>query len=245
LRKLELIGEEDDWPAVRLANWLDIELHRGDSFLGLSKRESQAWLHRVVDHLTGQRRIELPVVVRRRHVLAQTLRTRIADHGREQARQAMRTLIKESPDAIEVSPRFAMLVEEHRYSPSQTFDRGHHFQRHAFTIVADMNREEAECATRIDSYPNVARWLRNTDSAPQGGFSLPKSPGNFFPDFIAELANGAIVLIEYKMAKMAKDPEELHKKAVGELWEARSNGSGRFAWILNRDWATLEAKLAR
>ena len=82
----------------------------------------------------------------------------------------------------------------------------------------DMNGEEFECAKRIDGHPNIARWIRNTEHATQGGFWLPKSPGKFFPDFIVEMKDGSTVLVEYKMGKMASDPEEQHKKAVGELW---------------------------
>lgn len=68
---------------------------------------------------------------------------------------------------------------------------------------------------------------------------MPKSPGQFFPDFIVELNDGRIVLVEYKMEKMAFHPDEQHKKAVGELWAERSDGRAGFAWIVNCDWATL------
>jgi type III restriction enzyme len=84
---------------------------------------------------------------------------------------------------------------------------------------------------------------RPTEHATQGGFWLPRSPGKFFPDFIVEMKDGCIVLVEYKMGKMANDPEEQHKKAVGELWAARSNGCCRFAWIVDRNWSTLVESL--
>ena len=51
------------------------------------------------------------------------------------------------------------------------------------------------------------------------------------------------MLVEYKMGKMASDPEEQHKRAVGELWAARSGGRGRYAWIVDRDWHELAARL--
>ena len=119
----------------------------------------------------------------------------------------------------------------------------HRFQRHAFDLMFEMGGEEAECAGHIDRHPNVARWIRNTEHATQGGFWLPKSPGRFFPDFIVELKDGRIVLVEYKMGKMASDPEEQHKKAVGELWARRSQGRCRFAWIVDGDWRKLNAEL--
>ena len=107
-----------------------------------------------------------------------------------------------------------------------------------------MNGEEAECGkARIDSHANVLRWIRSTEHDSQGGFSLPKSPGKYFVDFIVELKNGVIVLVEYKMGKLASDPEERHKRAVGHFWEACSGGLGRYAWVIDRDWQALAAAL--
>ena len=60
-------------------------------------------------------------------------------------------------------------------------------------------------------------------SETQGGYWLPKSPGKFFPDFIGELPNGMILLVEYKMGKMANDPEEqsCRRATVGSAWRGR------------------------
>lgn len=243
LRQLELIGEGDDWTDTELTRWLDDELHRGDSFFGLPLQESQAWLHRVIDHLIRERAVSLPVVVRRRHLLAQVLRTKVADHGRRQARRAMERLIHETADSVETTDEMPRWLEEHQYRPSQLFE-GHQFRKHAFSLVADMNGEEFECATRIDSHSNVERWVRNVAYEGQGGFSLPKSPGRFYPDFIVELKTTEVALVEYKNAKLAVYPEEQHKRAVGELWAERSAGRGRFGWVVERDWPSLESCLA-
>lgn len=59
---------------------------------------------------------------------------------------------------------------------------------------------------------------------------------------IVELKDGRIGLVEYKMDKMASDPEEQHKKAVGELWAARSQGRRRFAWVVDKAWHVLNAE---
>jgi hypothetical protein len=37
--------------------------------------------------------------------------------------------------------------------------------------------------------------------------------------------------------------EEQHKKAVGELWAARSQGRCRFAWLVDKAWHVLNAEL--
>lgn len=243
LHQLDLIGEGDDWSQAELVLWLDRAVHRSDTFMGLALSESQPWLRRVVADLTERRGVKLPVIVRRRHRLADVLRTRLADHGRRQTRRATDWLIDNRPESIRTSDEHAVLVEEQDYAPSRLHPATHQFQRHAFDLMFEMGQEEAECASHIDRHPNVARWIRNTEHTTQGGFWLPKSPGKFFPDFIVELKDGRIVLVEYKMGKMASDPEEQHKKAVGELWAARSQGRCRFAWILDRDWHKLNAEL--
>jgi type III restriction enzyme len=130
-------------------------------------------------------------------------------------------------------------VEEQNYALFPPFTSTHQFKHHAFEMMFEMNGEEFACQTHIDSHPSVARWIRNTERTTQGGFWLPKSPGKFFPNFIVEMKDGAIVLVEYKMGKMASDAEEQHKKAVGQFWAARSNGRFRFAWIVDKDWSEL------
>jgi type III restriction enzyme len=89
----------------------------------------------------------------------------------------------------------------------------------------------------------VKRWVRNLDRDSAGGFSLPLSPSRFFPDFIVELHDGRIVLVEYKGKHLALNPDELHKKEVGNLWAERSEGKCIFAWVVDKDWAGLKAAL--
>jgi type III restriction enzyme len=243
LRQLELIGEGEDWTENELTRWLDRAVHRGDAFMGLPLSESQPWIQRVVVHLLHERKLDLPVVVRRRHRLADVLRTKIADHGRQQTRRATTWLIDNRPATIETSDEHAAIVEEQDYAPARLHESAHRFNRHAFDLMFHMNGEEEQCAVRIDGHSNVARGIRNTEHATQGGFWLPKSPGRFFPDFIVELTDGQIVLVEYKGKDRANNPEELHKKAVGELWASRSGGRCRFAWIVDKDWMTLTSCL--
>jgi type III restriction enzyme len=117
-------------------------------------------------------------------------------------------------------------------------------RKHAFDLVGEMGDEESQCAKRINDHPNVKRWVRNVSYESAGGFSLPLSPGRFFPDFIAEFVDGRLAIIEYKGKHLAPLADELHKKEVGELWAGRSEGDCVFIWVVDRDWATLETALA-
>jgi type III restriction enzyme len=240
-RQLSFWVEGDDWSKAELVRWLDNEIHHGGTMVGLPKSESQAWLLRLVDGLLTTHNADLRVLVRKRHDLARVAITRLSDHGRRQVRATAQMLIDgRTPRRLETSMDVAAVMEEQDYTPYHKYHGTFVFPKHAFDLIGEMGDEESQCAKRIADHSNVKRWIRNLSNESAGGFSLPLSPGNFFPDFIAELVDGRIAIIEYKGKHLALVPDELHKKEVGELWAARSNGACVFVWVVDRDWATLE-----
>lgn len=245
VRQLSFVADGDDWSKTELVRWLDGELHHGGAFAGLFKAQSQAWLARVVDGLVAGRKADLPILVRKRHELADVVVRRIGAHGRQQVRAAANRLIAgQSPRRLETSMKMPLVLAEQDYAPYRQYRGMFAYRKHAFTLIGEMGKEECECAKRIDDCPNVKRWVRNLTHESAGGFSLPLSPGRFFPDFIAELEDGRIVIVEYKGPHLASDPKELHKQAVGKLWQERSTGRCVFVRVVDRDWATLETALA-
>jgi type III restriction enzyme len=245
LRQLSFVTEGDDWSKPELVRWLDSELHHGGGFRGLPKAQSQAWLLRAVDSLLADRGADLRVLVRKRHDLANVVIRRIAAHGRQQVRVAANLLFAgASSRHLETSTDLPAMLEEHNYGPYHEYRGMKSLPKHAFTKIGDMRDEESECAKRINDHPNVKRWVRNLENESAGGFSLPLSPGRFFPDFIAELNDGRIAIVEYKNSTLAQADKEKHKKDVGDLWAARSDGRCVFAWIVDRDWVMLTSALA-
>jgi type III restriction enzyme len=245
VRQLSFISEDDDWSKAELTKWLDDEFHRDRDFIGITKAESQAWFVRLLDHLLTTRQADMRILVRKRHDLANVVIRRIAAHGRQQTRRAADTLIDgRSPRRLETSMDAASVLEEQDYCPYHQYRGTYTYPHHAFDLIGEMGKkDEPDCAKRIDDHPNVKRWLRNLPYESAGGFSLPLSPGRFFPDFIAELRDGRTAIIEYKGPQMAHDPDELHKKDVGELWADRSEGKCVFVWVVDRDWAKLQVAL--
>jgi len=79
VRQLSFVAEGDDWGKTELVRWLDGELHHGGAFAGLPKAQSQAWLLRVVDSLLTNRKAIFPILVRKRHELADVAIRRIFD----------------------------------------------------------------------------------------------------------------------------------------------------------------------
>lgn len=246
VRQLELLDVGVDWSEAELVRWLNAELHKGQRFMGLTAMESLAWIRRVVDHLLRVRGVDLGVIVRKRHALADVLIPRVSEHGRKQVRGVAEELIRGSTRTrLTTSFEHAFELSEQSYAPYSTHTGGPGFHKHAFSKIGSMNGEEEECAKRIDDHPKVKRWIRNPDHVSAGGFSLPLSPGRFYPDFVCELADGRIALVEYKGKQLSDNPQEFHKKAMGEFWEKQSDGRGVFVWVSDRDWGALEAGLNR
>lgn len=68
---------------------------------------------------------------------------------------------------------------------------------------------------------------------PTGGGKtrLATSKGHFYPDFVAELLDGRLAVIEYKGAHLVNDPYEIEKRQVGELWAHKSQRRCLFGQI--------------
>lgn len=235
-----LFDDGEPWTEVDLIRWLNQELHKDSRFTGITAIESAAWLKRVITHLTTTRGVDLGVLVRKRHALADVVIPRVRDHGVDQVRRVAELLFRDMAAAkVETSYELPFTLAEQKYAPATEYRGAHVFGKHAFDKVADMIEEEAECAKQIDTLPTVTRWVRNLDREAAGGFCLPLSPGRFFPDFVAELTDGRIAVIEHKGSHLTHDPHQVLKKVVGELWAKQSGGKAVFLWVLDRDWSSL------
>ena len=87
--------------------------------------------------------------------------------------------------------------------------------------------EEFQCAKAIDTNKNVKYWIRNVAKHPNS-FWLPTSTDKFYPDFVAMLNDGRILVVEYKGAHLIDSADTREKKQIGDLWQAKSGGKGLF-----------------
>jgi type III restriction enzyme len=243
-RQLAFWSEGDGWSKGELVGWLDREVHHGGTMTGLPTSQSQAWILRLIDTLLTERQCDVNILVRKRHQLSQIVKTIISDHGREQVRLATQSLIdmRNENRRLETSMDLVAVLDEQCYSPYRRYDGKIRFKRHAFDLIGTMGNEEMLCAAEIDGHPNVKRWMRNLEYEP-AGFCLPLSPGRFFPDFLAELKDGRIAIIEYKGGHRAELQVEQFKMDVGNLWADRSDGQCVFAWIVDKKWSVLDQSL--
>ena len=232
-----------------LVRWLDQSLFQ--KLPDLTQARRRAYLAALVNHLMHERGVPLVVLAQARFKLAQDIESRVAELRDQAARQCFRQLVLDGDGAtgwlIEPDWQHPHVFEPGRYPAPVTsrYAGRYQFPKHYFPVLADLKDggQEFACAQLIDRHPQVKQWVRNLDTAPCG-FALPTSRGRFFPDFVAELRDGRVAVLEFKGAHLLNDPYEIEKRQVGERWAAASGGRALFGWLTqNRDGVGTEAQL--
>jgi len=89
--------------------------------------------------------------------------------------------------------------------------------------------EEFECAKALDREDAVKHWVRNLEQLPEFAFWLPTATDYFYPDFVAELNDGRLLVVEYKGDGYATNDDSREKRLVGQRW-AQTTGQ-RFVMV--------------
>jgi type III restriction enzyme len=101
----------------------------------------------------------------------------------------------------------------------------------------DVGSEETACAIAIDGMPEVKFWVRNLERRGDASFWLPTSTDRFYPDFVLQLVDGRIAVIEYKGADRWSNDDSKEKKDIGAVWASISDGKCRFAMVTSPEAA--------
>ena len=223
---------EDD-----LTRWLCAELQHPSRNVARDVLPShlRAFVLATVRHLVHEQRLPLAQLARHQHPLLQRLSARIADLRDLASHTAFNQLVLDGGWAVEASA-----AHEFRFDPAaypvpanKRYVGKFRFARHYDPVLANLDDggEEWQCAMAIDAHPQVRHWVRNLDSDPAAGFWLPTSFGRFYPDFVCELMDGRLFVVEYKGAQIRGMAKEIEKGQVGKLWAEHSAGHCRFAMV--------------
>ena len=219
----------EGWTPENLVIWLDRQVHQID----IHQSELLKWLTDMVSYLTSRRGMNITALTRCKYLLAQKVRNKITDF-RVQERQAVHRNYLFAPDAhVEVAFDAAFEFKEGMY-PDVALYRGHWKANKHFLGSDNLPKfdgvaggEEEQCAQVLDSLPSVKFWLRNVSQHAKS-FWLPTVSDRFYPDFVAQLEDGRIFVVEYKGEHIAESSDTQEKRTVGALWERRSNGRAIF-----------------
>lgn len=64
---------------------------------------------------------------------------------------------------------------------------------------------------------------------------MPTATQRTFPDFVARLKDGRLLVVEYKGKDRFSADQEREKRRVGQLWSERSNGRGLYLMAQKTD----------
>lgn len=219
----------EGWSEQTLVLFLDRQVR--DKFIG--QGELVRWLTELVNYLTGPRNIPLSALMQCKYPLARKVKERIADiRAKEREGIYQRSLF--APEAKpEISFDSGFVFADDMFAGVRTYRGSYRFSKHftgwdqvaAFDGADD--GEELNCAKLLDSLPEVKHWIRNVPKHP-AAFWLPTASGKFYPDFVAELTDGRIFVVEYKGAHLTDAADTDEKRAIAALWEKASGGKGLF-----------------
>ena len=187
----------------------------------------------IVRNLIERRGVQLTTLVRLIYPLEKVLLEKLNRcHEAAQERAYQRLLFTEDVP-VETSFDYAFRFDPKNYAPHDYYRGPYQFPKHFYPgVVGAMDDEEIECAKAIEENSMVKRWVRNVPPN-EDAFSIPRARGNFHPDFVAELVDERIFVIEYKGGHLLADAQQ--DKNIGERWEEKSNGRALFLMAVESD----------
>ena len=222
-----------------LLRWLDGRLRGAET----TQAQRLAWLAKVLRWLQREGGYTLTTLVRHRNQLCDALRERltaIAATARQRGFQL--SFLGGDPRGC-VSPDFMFRFGLGMYPARPPYYQGRYcFLKHYYGVIGDLKEAPAKqadheyhCAVGIDELPEVRHWVRNLARFPEFSFWLPTSRDRFYPDFVAELKDGRLLVVEYKGEGYKTNDDSVEKRAIGEYW-ARLTGN-LFLFAVERDAA--------
>ena len=227
--QLSLNVDVDDWTPETLVLWLDRQVRQIDVHPSVMLK----WLRDLVGHLINARGIGIPALMRCKFILARKIQDKIDGIRRKERDRTYQRYLFEPGAKATVSFDNTFSFKEDMYGTQRRYRGRWRPQKHflgadhvpAFDGAAD--GEEFQCAQALDSLPGLKYWVRNVARHPDS-FWLPTATDKFYPDFVALLEDGRLLVVEYKGAYIADTPDTAEKRTIGELWERKSHGKGLF-----------------
>lgn len=232
-----------------LLRWLDDRLRGVDT----TQAQRLAWLGRVLRWLQREGGHTLTALVRHRSQLCDVLAERLASiAGEARQRGFQLSFLGADPRGCVSSDymfRFGLGLYPAR--PPYYQEQGRHrFQKHYYGVIGDLRDppprqtdHEFHCAVAIDDLPEVRHWVRNLPRFPEYSFWLPTSKDRFYPDFVAELTDGRLLVVEYKGEGYKTNDDSVEKRRIGEYWAGLTGNLFLFAVERDADGRGVVAQL--
>jgi type III restriction enzyme len=233
--QLRLIEVRENWSETKLVSWLDRNIPHGD----LDADVARAWLNAVIAEM--QKQTPLGRLVRERFELRRRLETRLGVLRKEARRKEYQSALFGEHEAVKVrvGGGYEFVYDPNSYPARTVCPRSADFVKHYYEKVGELEAttpagnigEEFQCAQFIDGLPEVQWWVRNLERQPAHSFWLQTSTDRFYPDFVIQLKNGKIIVLEYKGTDRSTNDDTKEKERLGKLWADRSDGQCFFEMV--------------
>jgi len=201
------------------------------------------YLSKVIDYLVEERKLKLEHLIFLKRQLRDILVNKIKYYIEEAKKKGYQRILGFKDNTIRDESRFELgknFEFKAEYPVIELYQGSYDYKKHYHKIISHMNGEEEECASIIDSNPNVDVWLRNLDRNKDYAFWLQTSTDKFYPDFIVKLTDGTIVIVEYKNDRDYSNDDSIEKRRIGEIYAAINGIQIRFIMLEGRDWKMLK-----
>ena len=218
-----------DWTAEHLITWIDRQIDHSD----IPFSESAVFLRKVIHGLMARYGLtDVGPLVFDRFRLRNAIEDRIDEHRKSERAMAYQHYLA-LDSALTVSDDTAINFKDIAYEPGWLYEGSFQFKKHYFgpkpgelkeTTSGGELTEEFTCAQFLDTQlPEIKFWVRNLSRRPTS-FRLQTSTDWFYPDFVCQLTDGRILVVEYKGGHLLNTPDAQEKRDIGTLWAARSKG---------------------
>ncbi|TQC96255.1 restriction endonuclease subunit R [Moraxellaceae bacterium AER2_44_116] len=216
-----------------LVLWLDKQVRH----TGLTQVQLRAYLVKLVGYLLHERKLTLTALIRSQFQLRQAVRNeieRLFELARSEAFQS--DLFGKMTVAPQPETWQQFEFKAGIYPVRKPYRGSYEFGKHFYQQIDDLrektkdgkNAEEFSCAQVIDMHPRVKHWVRNISQQRETSFWFPTAKDYFYPDFVCELDDGSIAVIEYKGEVYVSNDDSKEKEAIGKQWANNSQGKRIF-----------------
>lgn len=217
-----------------LINWLDLESRQSD----VTQREMTGFLSNLINHLLKKPELTLTTLMRNKYPLANAIKDLVSEYRKKAAKKGYQQALFENDENVLTTYDFSYEFKANNYPVRPPYYTGSYdFKKHYYPQIEDMKSsgEEFDCAQIIDFMPEVKHWVRNLVRRDEASFSLPLAHNNFYPDFVVELKDGRILVVEYKGEAYKTNDDSSEKRLVGDLWAKQSGGNCLFLMAVKKD----------
>lgn len=204
-----------------------------------------AWLGRVLDELE-RRGFEPAYLARHFNALADAAATRLRELLSAQRGKAFQQTLLPGAQAVRLDALARFHFDPQVYPARWLYAGRYRFGKHYYPLPGELkpeiDAEETACAIEIDSLRLVRRWVRNLERQPDVSFWLPTSSDRFYPDFVAEMEDGRLLVVEYKGGDRFSNDDSREKRTIGAVWAAASGGRCVFAMVTDATTAGKPVK---